>query len=473
MPVSHLCPAPPATGVLIDPEMVRKYDKPGPRYTSYPTPDCFIEAYDTQARQASLRQRMPTWGPRTNAEPFSLYVHIPFCRTACHFCACNMVVGDDAGSASYLKYLEREFSMVADALEGSRRADQISIGGGTPTFLSTAGLEMLMHRLGQHFELLPGEYAVEIDPRTVDDEKIAALGQLGFNRMSLGIQDFDPDVQQAVNRVQTVDETARAITAARRYGFMSINLDLIYGLPKQSLGGFDDTLDQVLAMMPGRVTLYGYDHLPGMHKSQRQIDTNDLPGAEARLELLVMATNKLTGAGYVYIGMDHFALPDDELVIAARHAGLRRNLLGYSTHPDTDVLAFGISAISKVGTTYSQNVKTLAEYYDRLDRDELPVLRGIELTADDLLRRAIIQALICHFELSIESIEIAYLIKFREYFSSEWDKLEELQREGLITLEPEWLNVTPRGRLLVRSVAMVFDRHLSRIEQRERFSKII
>ncbi len=384
-----------------------------------------------------------------------------------------VVTGGRDHGATYLRYLEREFSLVAGMLEGSRRADQVSLGGGTPTFLSAAELEMLMRDLGQQFDLLPGEYTVEIDPRTVDDEKIAALGQLGFNRMSLGVQDFDADVQQAVNRIQTAEETARAISAARQSGFTSINLDLIYGLPKQSLSGFGETLTQVLAMKPGRVTLYGYDHLPGLFKSQRQIDADDLPDAAAKLELMMMATSKLTGGGYVYIGMDHFALPDDELVIAARHAGLRRGLLGYSTRPETDLIAFGISAISKVGATYSQNVKTLDEYYDRLDRAELPVLRGIELAADDLLRRAIIQSLICHFELSIESIEIAYLIKFREYFANEWDKLEELQREGLITLEPEWLNVTPRGRLLVRSVATVFDRHLSRIGQRERFSKII
>lgn len=473
MHVSHLCPAPPAAGVLIDPEMVRKYDKPGPRYTSYPTADCFIEAHDAQAHQTTLRQRTSAWGLGANSQPLSLYVHIPFCHTACHFCRCNTVVSDVAHSATYLRYLDREFSLVAGMLEDGRRADQVSLGGGTPTFLTTAELETLMRQLGQYFELLPGEYAVEIDPRTVDAEKISALGQLGFNQMSLGIQDFSPEVQQAINRIQTVEETSRAISTARQHGFTSINLDLIYGLPKQSPGGFDETLGMALAMKPDRITLYGYDHLPGLYKSQRLLDTRDLPGTEARLELMTLATHRLTSAGYVYIGMDHFALPEDALVIAARHAGLRRNLLGYSTRPDADIIAFGISAISKVGTTYSQNVKTLDEYYDRLDRAELPVLRGTELTADDLLRRAIIQSLICHFELSIESIEIAYLIKFREYFANEWDKLEELQREGLITLEPEWLNVTPRGRLLVRNVAMVFDRHLSRIEQRERFSKII
>jgi len=464
----------PNNQVLIDTELVRKYDKPGPRYTSYPTADRFIEAYDMRAHETTLRQRSLTFGPITGQQPLSLYVHIPFCNTICYYCGCNKVVTKDhSRSAKYLRYLEREFALTAAMLDSNRRAEQVHLGGGTPTFLTSEELRTMMRQLGEHFELMPGEYAIEIDPRTVDDEKIAALGQLGFNRMSLGVQDFNADVQAAVNRIQSEEETARAINVARKHGVISINIDLIYGLPKQTVIGFDHTLDRVLLLKPDRIALYSYAHLPNMFKPQRRIEAADLPSADEKLQIMTLAIQKLTEAGYVYVGMDHFALPHDELAIAARQAGLHRNFQGYSTRPDSDLIAFGVSAISKVGTTYSQNVKTLDEYYDRLDRDELPVLRGIDLTADDLLRRSVIQSIMCHFELSTESIEIAHLIKFQEYFSDEWDKLKELEREGLVTLEPGWINVTPRGRLLVRTVAMVFDKHLRRGEQRERFSKVI
>ena len=464
----------PAESVLIDTELIRKYDKPGPRYTSYPTADRFIEAYDPRAHQTTLRQRNVSWGPATSKLPLSLYVHLPFCNTICFYCGCNKVVTKNHGrSAKYLRYLDREFSLVAGILGGNRRAAQIHLGGGTPTFLSSEELRAMMRQLGEHFELLPGEYAIEIDPRTVDDEKIAALGQLGFNRMSLGVQDFNPEVQLAVNRIQSEEETARAIEVARKFGVTSINVDLIYGLPKQTVFGFDHTLDRVLALKPDRIALYSYAHLPKMFKSQRRINDADLPTAEAKLQIMTHAIHKLTQAGYVYIGMDHFALPHDELAIAARHAGLQRNFQGYSTHADSDLIAFGISAISKVGATYCQNVKTLDEYYDYLDRGELPVLRGIELTADDLLRRAVINSIMCHFEVSIEAIEIAHLIRFSEYFSDEIERLQTMADEGLITIAADTISVTPRGRLLVRNIAMVFDRYLSRGEQRERFSKAI
>lgn len=463
-----------AEPVLIDASLVRKYDKPGPRYTSYPTADRFIEAYDMRTHQTTLRQRSVAWGPAANVQPLSLYIHLPFCNTICYYCGCNKVVTKDHGrSAKYLRYLDREFSLVAGMLEGNRRAEQVHLGGGTPTFLSSEELRTLMRQLGEHFELLPGEYAIEIDPRTVDDEKIAALGQLGFNRMSLGVQDFDAEVQQAVNRIQSEEETARAIEVARKHGVTSINIDLIYGLPKQTVFGFDHTLDRVLALKPDRIALYSYAHLPNMFKPQRRINPDELPTADAKLQIMTHAIHKLTNAGYAFIGMDHFALPHDELAVAARHAGLHRNFQGYSTHAESDLIAFGISAISKVGATYSQNVKTLDDYYDRLDCAELPVLRGIELTADDLLRRAVIQSIMCHFELSIESIQIAHLIRFDEYFADELVRLHELASEGLVTLEPGWISVTPRGRLLVRTIAMVFDRYLSRGEQRERFSKVI
>jgi oxygen-independent coproporphyrinogen-3 oxidase len=372
-----------------------------------------------------------------------------------------------------LRYLEREFALVAKTLGGSRRVEQVHLGGGTPTFLTSLELETLMTSLGRHFELMPGEYAIEIDPRTVDDEKIRALARLGFNRMSLGVQDFDPAVQEAVNRLQSEEETARAMTVARAHGVTSINIDLIYGLPRQTVSGFDRTLDRVIALAPDRVALYSYAHLPTMFKPQRRIDAAELPTAEAKLQIMALAIDKLTKAGYIYVGMDHFALPHDELAIAARNDGLHRNFQGYSTRPDSDLLAFGISAISKVGSTYSQNVKTIDEYYRRLDAAELPVLRGIELNDDDKLRRAVIQSIMCDFKLDFAEIEHAFPVKVRDYFADEWPRLEQLANDGLISLDQDSLNVSPRGRLLVRSVAMVFDRNLTHGERRGQFSKVI
>ena len=460
--------------LVIDAALVRKYDRPGPRYTSYPTADRFIEAYSASTHRTTLSNRGLAGGPGANNQPISLYVHLPFCNTICFYCGCNKIVTRDHGrSAKYLRYIEREFALVAANMAGPRKAEQVHLGGGTPTFLSSEELRLLMRNLRQHFELLPGEYAIEIDPRTVDDEKIATLGQLGFNRMSLGVQDFDRNVQQAVNRIQSEEETARAIEVARKHGVTSINVDLIYGLPRQTLAGFDHTLDRVLLLKPDRIALYSYAHLPALFKPQRRIVPAELPTAEAKLDIMIHAINKLTQAGYVHIGMDHFALPHDDLAIAARHAGLHRNFQGYSTHADSDLIAFGISAISKVGIAYSQNVKTLDEYYDKLDSGQLPVMRGIELTADDLLRRAVIQSIMCHFELSIECIEIAHLVDFEEYFAEELMQLRMLAQEGLVTIEPGWIKVTPRGRLLVRVIAMAFDRYVAQGEQRERFSKVI
>ena len=462
--------------ILIDTDLIRKYDKPGPRYTSYPTADRFIEAHGADTHRASLEQRNIGWGPAVHrdVEPLSIYIHLPFCNTICYYCGCNKVITKDrTRAARYLRYLHREFALVAGMLHGSRRAEQVHLGGGTPTFLSTEELRSMMRELGKNFELSPGEYAVEIDPRTVDNEKTAALAQLGFNRMSFGVQDFDPDVQKAVNRIQSETQTADAIDTARKHGVTSINIDLIYGLPKQTVTGFDRTLDKVLILRPDRIALYSYAHLPAMFKPQRRINTADMPSAETKLQIMTLAIQKLSDAGYVYVGMDHFALPHDELAIATRQGRLHRNFQGYSTRPESDLIAFGISAISKIGATYSQNVKSLDEYYDRIGKDELPVFRGLELNADDLLRRDVIHSLMCRFELSIEAIEAEHMIDFGEYFPREWKTLETLATEGLVALEPDWIRVTPRGRLLVRNIAMVFDRYLSLGENRERFSRAI
>jgi oxygen-independent coproporphyrinogen-3 oxidase len=331
-----------------------------------------------------------------------------------------------------------------------------------------------MASIREHFRLLPnGEYSIEVDPRKVDAKTVSVLGELGFNRMSVGIQDFDPMVQQAVNRIQTQEETQLVIEAARASGFTSVSVDLIYGLPKQNVISFNRTLEEVIRLAPDRLSIYNYAHLPGLAKPQRRIQESDLPSPDAKLQILQLAIRRLTEAGYVFIGMDHFAKPDDELAVAQRQGRLHRNFQGYSTHAEADLMAFGVSAISKLGPTYSQNVKSLDEYYDALDRGILPVMRGIELTPDDLLRRSIIQALMCHFELSIESIEIAHLIDFKSYFCDELADLREMEKAGLLNIDSQWLSVQPRGRMLVRNIAMVFDRYLRSDRNRTRYSKVI
>ncbi|THF64377.1 oxygen-independent coproporphyrinogen III oxidase [Pseudothauera rhizosphaerae] len=457
--------------LVFDTQLIRRFDINGPRYTSYPTADRFVEAFDAKALRDWLAKRAVGGLGR----PLSLYFHIPFCNTICYYCACNKIITKDHGrSAKYLKYLAKEIEMQAACLGGSRQVTQLHLGGGTPTFLSHDEMHQLMDSVREHFTLVPnGEYSIEVDPRKVDFDTVELLSNLGFNRMSVGVQDFAHDVQVAVNRVQSFDETKLVVDAARATGFKSVSMDLIYGLPKQNIISFNRTLEQVLEISPDRISLYSYAHLPQLFKPQRRINSVDMPTADTKLQILQLAIRRLTEAGYVYIGMDHFAKPDDELTIAQRQGRLHRNFQGYSTHAECDLLAFGVSAISKVGPTYAQNVKTLDEYYDILDQDELPVLRGIELTADDLLRRAIIQALMCHFELSIESIQIAHLIDFKEYFAEELADLREMEKAGLLKVEDDWITVLPPGRLLVRGIAMVFDRYLRADRERARYSKVI
>jgi oxygen-independent coproporphyrinogen-3 oxidase len=459
------------TEVVFDPQLIRRFDVNGPRYTSYPTADRFVEAFDAGALKSWLAKR----AIGGTSKPLSLYFHIPFCNTICYYCACNKIITKDHGrSAKYLTYLDKEIEIQAAALGGSRQVTQLHLGGGTPTFLSHDEMRQLMDSVRSRFNLVAnGEYSIEVDPRKVDFDTVNLLAGLGFNRMSVGVQDFNHDVQLAVNRVQSIEETRLVMDAARATGFKSISMDLIYGLPKQNAISFNRTLEQVLELSPDRISLYSYAHLPGLFKPQRRINSIELPTGDTKLQILQLAIRRLTEAGYVYIGMDHFAKPDDELTVAQRQGRLHRNFQGYSTQAECDLLAFGVSAIGKIGPVYSQNVKTLDEYYDALDRDELPVLRGIELTADDLLRRSIIQALMCHFELSIESVEIAHLIDFSEYFSEELDDLREMAKAGLVRVEDDWITVLPAGRLLVRGIAMVFDRYLRVDRERARYSKVI
>ncbi len=457
--------------LIFDPQLIRRFDVNGPRYTSYPTADRFVEAFDAEAYRLWLGKR--TVGGISR--PLSLYVHIPFCNTICYYCACNKIITKDHGrSAKYLKYLGKELALQSSHLDDSHEVVQLHLGGGTPTFLSHDELRLLMRMIRDHFDVQPvGEYSIEVDPRKVDEATVALLGELGFNRMSLGVQDFDPDVQKAVNRIQTIEETQTVLRAARAHGFKSVSIDLIYGLPRQNVISFNRTLEEVIRLSPDRLSIYSYAHLPTLFKPQRRFAEPELPGGDAKLQILQLAIRRLTEAGYVFIGMDHFAKPDDELTLAQQNGRLHRNFQGYSTHAECDMMSFGISAISKVGPTYAQNVKTLDEYYDRLDNGLLPAYRGIELTADDLLRRSIIQTLMCHFVVSIEALQVAHLIDFKHYFAEELADLREMERGGLLTIDDRWITVQPRGRLLVRAIAMVFDRYLRADRERARYSKVI
>jgi len=465
----------PARELIIDPDLIRKYDVTGPRYTSYPTADRFVEAFGEQDLLDWLARRNVGGLP----QPLSAYVHLPFCSSLCWYCACNKVLTRDHGrSAKYIKYLGKELALAGARLGGAQgqrpEIAQLHWGGGTPTFLALEEMDALMRMIGERFALAPeAEVSIEVDPRTAPAGTMAHLAALGFNRVSVGVQDFDPVVQQAVHRVQSEEDTRRVIEEARASGFRSVNLDLIYGLPKQTAARFAATLDKVLDISPDRIALYNYAHLPKLFTHQRRIREEDLPSPEAKLEIMTLAIQRLTGTGYVYIGMDHFAKPGDELAVAQAQGRLHRNFQGYSTLPEADMLGFGISAIGRVGPTYYQNEKTLQEYYAKLDAGHLPVMRGLELTPDDLVRRAVIQALICNFRLSIEAIELAWLVDFRRYFAPELADLAAMEADGLVEVQPDWVVVTPRGRLLVRAICAVFDRYLRQRRERANYSRVI
>jgi oxygen-independent coproporphyrinogen-3 oxidase len=461
----------PASDLVIDPVLIRKYDVGGPRYTSYPSVERFVEAFG----ETELRQWLAKRNIGGISMPLSVYVHLPFCDTLCYYCGCNKIVTRDHGkSIRYIKYLEQELALLGPQLRADRQISQLHWGGGTPTFLARQEMAVLVNALTCQFERAQDfECSIEVDPRRSEPGILAFLADLGFNRVSFGVQDFDPAVQKAVHRIQSEMQTRRVIDEARASGFRSINLDLIYGLPKQTLDSFDRTLDQVIALGPDRIALYSYAHLPRLFPPQRRIVEADLPSPEGKLQILTLAIGRLTRAGYLYIGMDHFARPGDELAVAQQQGRLQRNFQGYSTHADSDMLGIGVSAIGRIGPTYYQNRKNLDEYYAALDAGRLPVARGLELRNDDLVRRAVIQALACHFRLSIESIELSYLVDFRRYFAEEMDDLRRLERDGLVELAPDWIVVTPKGRLLVRVICMVFDRYLREREARAAYSKVI
>jgi oxygen-independent coproporphyrinogen-3 oxidase len=446
--------------VEFDAAIIGKLSQSGPRYTSYPTADRFHNDFGYgQLLEAVAGLRM-----RRSRRPLSLYIHIPFCDTICYYCGCNKIVTKDHGkAATYLGYLKQEIDMQGRLFDGMGQIEQLHFGGGTPTYLSDRQMGDLMAHLRANFDFASdqqGEYAIEIDPRTVSAERVHSLRAQGFNRISLGVQDFDPEVQKAVNRIQPEAETRAVMDAARDAGFRSISIDLIYGLPKQSMASMEQTLDKVIAANPDRIALYNYAHMPHLFKPQRRIADADLPTPAVKLELLALCIRRLCAAGYVYIGMDHFAKPDDELAVAQRQGRLQRNFQGYSTRAESELISCGVSAISAIGATYSQNEKTLEGYYAKLDDGKLPVTRGIKLDTDDLLRRIVIQKLMCNFELSISSMEQAYPIQFPLYFADELAQLQGFVDDGLLTIDQHWIAVTPKGRLLIRNICMVFDRYL-------------
>jgi oxygen-independent coproporphyrinogen III oxidase len=458
----------------LTPELLSRMDTPGPRYTSYPTADRFVEAFGPADYAGALRQRAQGAGVG-GTPPLSLYVHVPFCESVCYYCACNKVITrHHERAAEYLDALEVEVALHTEILGTQQSVSQLHLGGGSPTFLSDDELARLMRLLTTKFRVAPGaELSIEVDPRTVTTERLARFRTLGFNRISFGVQDFEPDVQRAVHRIQPYDGVRELMHDARALDYESINVDLIYGLPLQSPQTMQRTVERVCELRPDRIALYGYAHLPGRFKPQRRIDAAQLPTATHRLEMLSGAIRGLLDNGYTYIGMDHFALPGDALAAAKRQGRLHRNFQGYSTQPDCDLIALGVSAIGRMGATYSQNAKTLEDYYDALRQRQFPVVRGLALTRDDLLRRAVIMALMCQGRLEFESVELAHLITMRDYFRPEFEELARLQDFGLVHLRQDSVEVTPMGWYFVRGIAMVFDRHLQADRTRERFSRII
>jgi oxygen-independent coproporphyrinogen-3 oxidase len=455
--------------IKFDLDLINRYDKAGPRYTSYPTALELHEGFGDKEYREHIAKSNAAGGP------LSLYFHIPFCDTVCFYCACNKIVTKNRSHAQpYLDNLYKEIAMQGDLFDRNRVVNQLHWGGGTPTFLSYEQMQKLMQVTRAHFSLRDddqGEYSIEIDPRETDDRTIHQLRELGFNRISLGVQDFDPAVQKAVNRLQSEEQTFAVLAAARAEGFRSTNIDLIYGLPLQTVATFSRALDKLLAVAPDRFSIFNYAHMPARFKTQRQINDADLPTADIKLDILQMVGRRLTEAGYVYIGMDHFAKPDDELAVAQREGKLYRNFQGYSTHSDCDLVGLGITSIGRVGDAYIQNVKELAEYDQLIGQGRLPVFKGVELNDDDKLRRAVITQLICHFDLSFAAIEKAFAIGFHDYFADELKALAPMQADGLLTVSEHDIHVLPAGRLLIRNICMVFDRYLA--QKQQQFSKVI
>ena len=459
--------------VLFDRDMIERYSQSGPRYTSYPTAVQFNEKYSTEKYIELAKQTNEDLIP----SPLSLYFHLPFCRRVCYYCACNKIITNNRNRAKpYLENLHKEIALQGKLFDRDRYVDQLHWGGGTPTFINNEQMRELMNVTRKYFTLRDddsGEYSIELDPREVDKKTIHLLRELGFNRMSVGVQDFDLTVQKSVNRLQTREQTEEVIKTARTENFYSISIDLIYGLPKQTVESFQRTLELIIELSPDRIAVYNYAHLPGMFKTQKQIIEEDLPSADEKLAILQNTIDQMTQAGYIYIGMDHFAKPDDELAVAQRNGNLHRNFQGYSTHAECDLVGMGITSIGKIGNSYSQNLRTLDEYDKKINEGQLPVFRGIELDKDDILRREVIMQLICQFHLDIEEVENKFKIDFADYFYNEKITLEDMQADNLLNITDNCIDVTPTGRLLIRNICMVFDRYLKQEQEKQRFSKVI
>ena len=457
-----------------DAELLRRYDRPGPRYTSYPTAPQFHSGFgEAQFRQAAQL---------SNDDPIprrlSLYVHVPFCFSPCFYCGCNRIITRDHSRAdAYLSRLVREASLLGPLFDRDRDVMQVHLGGGTPNFLTPGQIGELLETLSRHFHFSqsPGrDFSIEIDPRCINTGDIEALAFMGFNRASLGVQDFDPAVQEAVNRIQSVEETQAVIDACRKNGFRSVNVDLIYGLPRQTREGFGKTLDTMVAARPDRLAVYGYAHMPQLFRPQQRINEAELPSAEDKLGLLQLAIEKLSAAGYQYIGMDHFALPGDDLATAQEQGHLHRNFMGYTTHADCDLVGLGVSSISHVGDSYSQNPRDLPSWETAIDAGRLPAWRGMSLDADDVLRADLIQQLMCHGEVDFAALEQRHGIEFEDYFRDDLARLQPLEADGLVERRLRGLTVTSRGRLLLRIIAACFDRYLQQPQSEPaRFSKAI
>ena len=456
---------------VFDLDLIKRYDQSGPRYTSYPTAVEFDPAFDA-ARYAEVCR-----ASNASGRPLSLYFHIPFCDTVCFYCACNKIATKDRTLVQpYLARVYRELEMQSALFDDDRVVEQLHWGGGTPTFISHDQMRELMAETRRHFRFADdehGEFSIEIDPREAHGDTVKLLREIGFNRMSLGVQDFDPKVQKAVNRIQSEDETMAVLEAARAEGFRSISIDLIYGLPHQTAERFMETVERVIAVGPDRLSVFNYAHLPTRFMPQRRIKEDDLPPPEVKLEILEATTERLTEAGWLYIGMDHFARPDDELARAQRDGTLYRNFQGYSTHADCDLIGLGVTSIGKVANTYGQNRRELDAYYEDIDAGRLPVFRGIELNRDDEIRRDVITRLICHFRLDFADVERHWDIDFQNYFAASLAKLDGMERDGLLTVDRAGIGVLPKGRLLIRNICMAFDAYLAAKQGPVGFSKVI
>jgi len=459
--------------VKFNTELIKRYDVAGPRYTSYPTAVQFMEGFDAEAyvryTAGSNNELIP--------KPLSLYVHLPFCHSLCYYCGCmKKVTRHEQQGERYLDLLLREVAMQGELFDHDREVVQLHFGGGTPTYHNDDQLKKLMSSLGRHFSLSEDdsrEFSIEVDPRTIEHERLAHLAEMGFNRISLGVQDIEPRVQKAVNRIQDPESTLRMVEDARGLGFNSVSIDLIYGLPLQTVESFSRTIDTVVAARPDRLAVYNYAHLPHIFRAQRMIDAKDIPSPETKLKLMELTIDRLTSLGYVYIGMDHFALPEDELTIAQREGGLQRNFQGYSTRRECDLVGLGVSAIGKVGDCYAQNLKDIPTWQSVVAEGKLPIWRGISLTTEDRLRRSVIESIMCHGEVNFETYESNFAIDFHDHFALELSQLEQLEADGLIEMGNDEFRATPEGRLLLRAIAMVFDEYLQTAQSEPKFSRVI